>query len=81
MNPDNTDLTVRNIDVFKTGADLFVRDFVPAQAQPISVLPHGTITLTPSARNVAAPRPLMIIPKKALETPVKPPMKVAVIEA
>jgi hypothetical protein len=37
VNPNNTDLTVRNIDVFKTGADLFVRDFVPAQAQHLSV--------------------------------------------
>lgn len=37
VNPDNTDLTVRNIDVFKTGADLFVDDFVPAQAQHFSI--------------------------------------------
>ena len=29
VNPNNTDLSVRNIDVFKTGSDLFVDDFVP----------------------------------------------------
>ena len=37
VNPNNTDLTIRNIDVFKTGSDLFVDDFVPAQAQHLSV--------------------------------------------
>jgi hypothetical protein len=37
VNPDNTDLSVRNIDVFKTGADLFVTDFVPPAAQHLSV--------------------------------------------
>jgi hypothetical protein len=37
VNPDNTDLSVRNIDVFKTGTDLFVRDFVPSSAQHLSV--------------------------------------------
>ena len=37
VNPNNTDLTLRNIDVFKTGSDLFVKDFVPAQAQHLSV--------------------------------------------
>ena len=37
VNPNNTDLTLRNIDVFKTGSDLFVQDFVPAQAQHLSV--------------------------------------------
>ena len=30
VNPNNTDLSVRNIDVFKTASDLFVQDFVPA---------------------------------------------------
>ena len=33
VNANNTDLSVRNVDVFKTATDLFVRDFVPAQAQ------------------------------------------------
>lgn len=37
VNPNNTDLTLRNIDIFKTGSDLFVKDFVPAQAQHLSV--------------------------------------------
>ena len=37
VNPNNTDLTLRNIDVFKTASDLFVKDFVPAQAQHLSV--------------------------------------------
>ena len=37
VNPDNTDLTIRNIDVFKTGSDLFVTDFVPPQAQHLSL--------------------------------------------
>jgi hypothetical protein len=37
VNPNNTDLSIRNIDVFKTGADLFVKDFVPAQAQHMSL--------------------------------------------
>jgi hypothetical protein len=36
VDPNNTDLTLRNIDIFKTGSDLFVRDFVPAQAQHLS---------------------------------------------
>ena len=37
VNPGNTDLSIRNIDVFKTGTDLFVNDFVPPQAQHLSV--------------------------------------------
>ena len=37
VNPNNTDLSVRNIDVFKTGTDLFVADFVPSSAQHLSV--------------------------------------------
>jgi hypothetical protein len=37
VNPNNTDLTLRNIDVFKTASDLFVDDFVPAQAQHLSL--------------------------------------------
>jgi len=37
VNPNNTDLSVRNIDVFKTGTDLFVDDFVPSSAQHLSV--------------------------------------------
>jgi hypothetical protein len=37
VNPANTDLSLRNIDVFKTGSDLFVKDFVPAQAQHLSL--------------------------------------------
>jgi hypothetical protein len=37
VNPNNTDLTIRNIDVFKTGTDLFVSDFVPSSAQHLSV--------------------------------------------
>ena len=36
MNPNNTNLAIRNIDVFKTGSDLFVPDFVPSQAQHLS---------------------------------------------
>ena len=37
INPNNAELTVRNIDVFKTGTDLFVRDFVPSSAQHLSL--------------------------------------------
>lgn len=37
VNPNNTDLSIRNIDVFKTGSDLFVSDFVPPAAQHLSV--------------------------------------------
>jgi hypothetical protein len=37
INPNNTDLTVRNIDVFKTGTDLFTQDFVPGSAQHLSL--------------------------------------------
>jgi len=37
VNANNTDLSVRNLDVFKTATDLFVRDFVPAQAQHLSL--------------------------------------------
>ena len=37
INPNNTDLAIRNIDVFKTGADLFPQDFVPANAQHVSI--------------------------------------------
>jgi hypothetical protein len=37
VNPNNTDLSIRNIDVFKTGTDLFVHDFVPPAAQHLSV--------------------------------------------
>jgi hypothetical protein len=37
VNAENTDLSVRNLDVFKTATDLFVRDFVPAQAQHLSL--------------------------------------------
>ena len=37
INPANTDLSVRNLDIFKTATDLFVRDFVPAQAQHLSL--------------------------------------------
>jgi hypothetical protein len=37
VNPNNTDLSVRNIDVFKTGTDLFVPDFVPSSAQHLSI--------------------------------------------
>jgi len=40
INPDNTDLSVRNVDVFKTATDLFARDFVPAQAQHLSIGIH-----------------------------------------
>jgi hypothetical protein len=36
VNPDNTDLAVRNIHVFKASTDLFARDFVPASAQHLS---------------------------------------------
>ena len=36
VNPNNTELSVRNIDVFKTGSDLFVRDFVPGSAQHLT---------------------------------------------
>jgi Carboxypeptidase regulatory-like domain/TonB-dependent Receptor Plug Domain len=37
VNPNNTDLSVRNIDVFKTGSELFVPDFVPSSAQHLSI--------------------------------------------
>ncbi len=37
VNPDNTDLSIRNIDIFKTGTDLFTRDFVPSSAQHFSL--------------------------------------------
>jgi hypothetical protein len=37
VNPNNTDLSIRNIDVFKTGTDLFTRDFVPSSAQHASI--------------------------------------------
>jgi len=37
VNANNTDLSVRNLDIFKTGTDLFMRDFVPAQAQHFSL--------------------------------------------
>jgi Carboxypeptidase regulatory-like domain len=37
VNPNNTDLSIRNIDVFKTGSDLFMADFVPPAAQHLSV--------------------------------------------
>jgi hypothetical protein len=37
INPNNTDLRVRNIDVFKTGTDLFTPDFVPAHAQHLNL--------------------------------------------
>ena len=37
VNPNNTDLTVRNIDVFKTGEGLFAPGFVPAHAQHLSI--------------------------------------------
>ena len=44
VNPNNTDLTVRNIDVFKTGTDLFVDDFVPSSAQHMSIGVQRQIT-------------------------------------
>ncbi len=37
IDPNDTNLQVRNIDVFKTGADLFPQDFVPADAQNLSI--------------------------------------------
>ena len=37
INPANTDLSVRNIDVTKSGTDLFMRDFVPGSAQHLSL--------------------------------------------
>jgi hypothetical protein len=37
VNPNNTDLSVRNVDVFKTATDLFVPDFVPSVAQHLSI--------------------------------------------
>jgi hypothetical protein len=37
VNLNHRDLTLRNIDVFKTGSDLFVRDFVPGSAQHLSL--------------------------------------------
>jgi len=37
VNRNNTDLSIRNIDVFKTGTDLFMRDFVPSSAQHLSI--------------------------------------------
>ncbi len=44
VNPNNTDLSVRNIDVFKTASDLFVPDFVPAQAQHLSLGAQRQVT-------------------------------------
>ncbi len=37
VNPNNTDLSVRTIDVFKTGTELFANDFTPGQAQHFSL--------------------------------------------
>ncbi len=37
VNPNNTDLTLRNIDVFKTAQRSLRDDFVPAQAQHLSL--------------------------------------------
>jgi hypothetical protein len=37
VNANNTDLRIRNVDVFKTATDLFPPDFVPAHAQHLSV--------------------------------------------
>ena len=37
INPDNKDLSVRTIDVFKTGTELITPDFVPGHAQHMSV--------------------------------------------
>ena len=37
VNPNNTDLSVRTIDVFKTGAELFSPDFTPGKAEHFSL--------------------------------------------
>lgn len=37
VRPDNTDLSVTTIDLFKTGTELFTRDFVPPSAQHYSI--------------------------------------------
>ncbi len=37
VNPNNTDLSVRTIDVFKTGTELFANDFTPGSAQHFSL--------------------------------------------
>ena len=37
VNPNNTDLSVRTIDVFKTAAELFANDFTPGHAQHFSL--------------------------------------------
>jgi hypothetical protein len=37
INPNNTDLSVRTIDVFKTGTELFSNDFTPGHAQHFSL--------------------------------------------
>ena len=37
VNPNNTDLSVRTIDVFKTGTELFSNDFTPGHAQHFSL--------------------------------------------
>ena len=37
VNPNNKDLSVRLIDVFKTGAELFTQDYVPPEAQHFSL--------------------------------------------
>lgn len=37
VNPNNTDLSVRTIDVFKTGTELFSKDFTPGKAQHFSI--------------------------------------------
>ncbi len=36
INPNNTDLSVRTIDVFKTGTELFSKDFTPGKAEHFS---------------------------------------------
>lgn len=37
QNPNNTDLTIRNINVFKTGTELMAQNFVPPSAQHLSI--------------------------------------------
>jgi len=44
VNPNNTDLSIRNVDVFKTATDLFVDDFVPSSAQHLSIGVQRQIT-------------------------------------
>jgi len=44
VNPNNTNLAVRTIDVFKTGTELFANDFTPGHAQHFSLGAQRQVT-------------------------------------